>query len=101
MARQLLAAGVPILAMTAATSAQPYLDAIVLSKLAPANVVGWFGAAKNILGTLMAPAVILGAAAYPRIARASGDPERLRREARSAFRPLLWLGALAGTGPYH
>lgn len=100
MARQLLAAGVPILAMTAATSAQPYLDAIVLSKLAPANVVGWFGAAKNILGTLMAPAVILGAAAYPRIARASGDPERLRREARSAFRPLLWLGALAGTGTY-
>ena len=50
------AAGAPILAMTAAASVQPYLDAILLSKLAPAAVVGWFGAAKNVLGTLMAPA---------------------------------------------
>jgi O-antigen/teichoic acid export membrane protein len=100
MARELMGAGLPILAMTAATSAQPYLDAIILSKLVPAAVVGWFGAAKGILGTLMAPAVILGAAAYPRIARASGDPALLRREVRSAFRPLLWLGGLAATGTY-
>lgn len=99
-ARELVAAGLPILAMTAATAVQPYLDAILLSKLAPVNVVGWFGAAKNILGTLMAPAVILGAASYPRIARASADPASLRREVRSAFRPLLWLGALAGSGTY-
>ncbi|MFI5006812.1 MAG: oligosaccharide flippase family protein [Solirubrobacterales bacterium] len=98
--RVLFGAGLPILAMTAATAVQPYLDAILLSKLAPANVVGWFGAAKNILGTLMAPAVILGAAAYPRIARASADPAALRREVHSASRPLLWLGALAGTGTY-
>src|SRR6185436_15887002 len=49
----------------------PYLDAIILSKLAPAVVVGWFGAARNVLGTLLAPAAILGAAAYPHIARAS------------------------------
>jgi hypothetical protein len=64
-ARELLAAGAPILAMTAASAAQPYLDAIILSKLAPAVVVGWFGAARNVLGTLLAPAAILGAAAYP------------------------------------
>jgi O-antigen/teichoic acid export membrane protein len=99
-ARELLAAGAPILAMTAATSAQPYLDAIILSKLAPASVVGWFGAARNILGTLLAPAAILGAAAYPALARASADMAALRREVRSALRPLLWLGALAGTGTY-
>jgi O-antigen/teichoic acid export membrane protein len=99
-ARELITDGVPILAMTAAISIQPYLDAIILSKLAPANVIGWFGAARNILGTLMAPAVILGAAAYPRLARASAEPGALRREVRAAFRPLLWLGALAGTGTY-
>ena len=99
-ARHLVASGVPILAMTAAISIQPYLDAIILSKLAPANVIGWFGAARNILGTLMAPAVIMGAAAYPRLSRASTDPVALRREVQSAFRPLLWLGALAGTGTY-
>jgi O-antigen/teichoic acid export membrane protein len=100
VARELLRDGAPILAMTAATSAQPYLDAILLSKLAPPSVVGWYGAAKTILGTMMAPATILGMAAYPRLARASADPTVLRREVRAAFRPLLLLGALAGTGTY-
>lgn len=99
-ARELIAAGAPILAMTAAIWTQPYLDVIILSKMVPAVVVGWFGAAKTILGTLMAPAAILGAAAYPRIARASHDPAALRRQVRSAFRPLLGLGALAATGTY-
>jgi O-antigen/teichoic acid export membrane protein len=99
-ARELLAAGAPILAMTATSAAQPYLDAIILSKLAPAAVVGWFGAARNVLGTLLAPAAILGAAAYPHIARASTEPASLGGSVRSAFRPLLWLGALAATGTY-
>jgi len=99
-ARELFVAGTPILALTAATSIQPYLDAIVLSKFAPTAVVGWFGAARNILGTLIAPATILGAAAYPRIARASSDREAFRKEVAGALRPLLWLGALAGCGTY-
>jgi O-antigen/teichoic acid export membrane protein len=86
--------------MTAAISIQPYFDAIILAKLSPADVIGWFGAARNILGTLMAPAGILGAAAYPRLARASTQPGALSQEVRAAFRPLLWLGALAGTGTY-
>lgn len=99
-ARELIAGGLPLLVMTSAVSVQPYLDAIILSKLVPPPVIGWFGAARNILGTLMAPAVILGAAAYPHIARASVKAAALRHEVRSAFRPLLWLGALAGTGTY-
>jgi O-antigen/teichoic acid export membrane protein len=98
--RQMLVACAPIVAMTAAVSVQPYLDAIILAKLVPVTVVGWFGAARGILGTLMAPAGILGAAAYPRIARASSDPAALRREVRTALRPLLWLAALGGTGTY-
>jgi len=99
-ARELVVAGTPILAMTAAVSVQPYLDAVLLSKLAPAVVVGWFGAARNILGTLMAPAAILGAAAYPQLARASSDRAALLREIRAAFRPMLWLGGLAAAGTY-
>jgi O-antigen/teichoic acid export membrane protein len=99
-ARELLAGGTPILAMTVAVAAQPYLDAVILSKLAAASAVGWFGAAKTILGTLMAPATILGQAAYPSFSQASGDSSALRRELRSALRSMLWLGALAGAGTY-
>ena len=98
-ARELLRAGTPILAMSATIAAQPYLDAIILSKLAPATAVGWFGAAKMILGTLCAPAIILATAAFPRLVRAAGTAA-LPSEVRSALRPLLWLGALAGVGTY-
>jgi len=99
-ARKLLAGGTPFLFMTAAIAVQPYLDAVVLSRMAPANVVGWFGAARNVLGTLVAPATILAAAAYPTLSRASNDPATFRREVRSTLRPLLWLGALGATGTY-
>lgn len=97
---ELLRGGAPLFALALLTMLQPYLDAIVLSKLAPPVAVGWYGAAKTLLGTLMAPATILGAAAYPRMARASGDLETLRRVVRGALRPMLWLGALAGVGTY-
>jgi len=100
VAWEVLAGGAPVLAMTAATSVQSYLDAIILSKLAPATVVGWFGAARSLLGTIMAPAVILGAASYPTLARASVDPALFSVEVRRAFRPLVWLAALAGTGTF-
>ncbi len=99
-ARELLVGGVSIVALTAAISSQPYLDAIILSRLVPPSAVGWYGAARTILGTLIAPATILGTASYPRLARASGDPTVLRREVRAALRPMLWLGALGGTGTY-
>jgi O-antigen/teichoic acid export membrane protein len=98
--RELLAQGGPIVALTAAISLQPYLDAMILSRLVPAQAIGWFGAARNILGTLMAPATILGAAAYPRLARAASDPALMRAELRAALRTILWLGALGATGTY-
>jgi O-antigen/teichoic acid export membrane protein len=98
--KELLAGGTPFLFMTAAIAAQPYLDAVVLSKLVPANVVGWFGAARNILGTLVAPATIVAAAAYPTLSRAASSPAAFRREVRATLRPLLWLGALGATGTY-
>jgi len=83
-----------------AVSVQPYLDAIILSKLAPAQAVGWYGAAKNIMGTLVAPSMILAAAIYPRLSRVAGDPATFKREMRAALRPMLWLGALGGVGTY-
>jgi O-antigen/teichoic acid export membrane protein len=98
--REVFAGGTPILFMLFAISVQPYLDVIVLSKLAPARTVGWYGAAKNVMGTLVAPAIIIASASYPRLSRAAKDPAAFRRELRGAIRPLLWLGALGGVGTF-
>jgi O-antigen/teichoic acid export membrane protein len=91
--------GLPVLSTSIAGAAQPYLEAVILAMLAPAPVVGYFGAARNILGTLLAPSVIMGTASYPRIARAVRDGV-LPGEVQSALRPLLWLAALGSTGTY-
>jgi O-antigen/teichoic acid export membrane protein len=99
-ARAMFLGGLPVLSMAVAGAAQPYLDAVILSKLAPAAAVGYYGAARNILGTLLAPAVILGTASYPRISRAAQHGAGLTRELQTAMRPLLWLGALGATGTF-
>ena len=80
----------------------PYLEAVILSKLAPVAAVGYYGAARNILGTLVAPAVILGTASYPRISRAAHHSHRACSldEVQAALRPLLWLGALGALGTF-
>jgi O-antigen/teichoic acid export membrane protein len=98
--RRMVAGGAAIVTMVIATSVQPYLDAIILSKLATPDAVGWFGAAKNIMGTLLAPALIIGAAAYPQLSRAASDMAAFKGEVRAALRPMLLLGALAGAGTY-
>src|SRR5450631_3577108 len=77
---RILVGGTPMVAIALAIGVQPYIDVVLLSKLAPQDVMGWFGAAKNIMGTLLAPASILGAAAFPRFSRVAHDPIALRRE---------------------
>jgi len=99
-AREVLAGGSAIVVVAIAVSVQPYLDAIILSKLVPADVLGWFGAAKNIMGTLLAPAVIIGAAAFPRLSRAASDVSTFNVEVQATLRPMLCLGALVGVGTY-
>jgi O-antigen/teichoic acid export membrane protein len=98
--RELLVGGAPIVALNVAIVAQPYLDAIVLSKLAPAHVMGWHAAAKTFMAALVTPAAILASAAYPRLSRASSDPEAFRRELGTALRPLLWIAAGVTTATY-
>jgi O-antigen/teichoic acid export membrane protein len=100
VAREILVGGSAIVTMTIVVNAQPYLDAVVLSKLAPQDAVGWYGAAKTILGTLLAPSVILGTAAFPRLSRAAGDVHSFSLELSAAERPMLWLGGLASVGTW-
>lgn len=99
-ARQLMREGTPILMVGLAVAAHSYADAIVLSKLAPKDTVGWFGAARNVFGTLLAPASILASAAYPGLSRAAHDPALLRREVQVSSRPLVALAVLGGVGTY-
>src|SRR3990172_5420034 len=65
VARALLVGGAPLVSMSLAIAFRPYIDAILLSKLAPPDVVGWYGAARNFMSVLVAPAPILGTAPYP------------------------------------
>ena len=69
--------------------------------MVPREAVGWYGAAKTLMGTLLAPSLILGAAAFPRLSRAAGDPQQFQHEMRLADRPMVWLGGLAAVGTWH
>ena len=99
-ARELLSDGAPMLAMSLAVAVQPYFDANILYKLTARGVVGWYGAAWNVAGTLVAPAMIIGATMYPRLSRAASDHEEFKRALRSAFRPLLFVAVLGAVGTY-
>jgi O-antigen/teichoic acid export membrane protein len=100
IAHEILVYGGAFFVYTAIGNIQPYIDVVILSKLASANAVGWYGAAKNILGTMLAPAMIIGAASYPRLARTAANGGPFKAEVRAALRPILWLGALAAIGTF-
>jgi O-antigen/teichoic acid export membrane protein len=99
--RELLFNALPFLALTGAIAARPYVDALILSRLAPEAAVGWYAAANRLIGTLIFPGVLLGAALYPILSRlAVEDRSRFQRATRSALRPILVFAALAGLGSY-
>lgn len=98
--KELALEGTPLVAMNLAVSVQPYVDAIFLSKLAPAEVVGWYGGVKLFMNALIMPASILGTASYPRLSVVAHDQAQFKKELRGAMRPLFLLGALAAVGTY-
>lgn len=75
------------------------IHAVMLSKLTPGEVVGWYAAATRLSGILIFPATILAAALYPTLSRLFvEEPESYRRFARSALRAMLVFGALGAGG---
>jgi O-antigen/teichoic acid export membrane protein len=99
-ARELLRDGAPMLAMSLAVAIEPYFNSNILYKMASPEVVGWYGAAWNIAGTLIAPATILGATMYPRLSTAAGDRSHFKRVFDVSFRPLLLVAVLGAVGTY-
>jgi O-antigen/teichoic acid export membrane protein len=97
---ELARGGGPIAIFFLAMAAQPFVDVIVLSKLVPPEVVGWYGAARNIMGLLLIPASILATASLPELSRVSGSVPDLRQALRTTLRLLLGLGTLAAAGTF-
>jgi O-antigen/teichoic acid export membrane protein len=98
-ASEVLIGGSAFFTFSAASNVQPYIDVLILSKLAPVDLVGWYGASKNILGALVSPALILGAASFPHLSRTANGGQ-FKAEVRAALRPILWLGTLAAIGTF-
>jgi O-antigen/teichoic acid export membrane protein len=65
----LLRRGTPFLFVGVAMVLQPSIDAGFLSKLAPADVVGWYSAARRLIGFLVFPVSALAGALYPTLCR--------------------------------
>jgi len=98
--RMLMKDGAPIFMMSVAGALEYALNANILYKMASPTVVGWFGAAWTIAGTLLAPGTVLCTAAYPRLSTAASDPVEFKRTFELSFRPLLLLAVLGGVGTY-
>ncbi len=97
----ILRGGVPFLLWSVTVALEDVLDAVMLSKLAPGTVLGWYGAAQRLTGVLIFPATILGAALYPTLARLYVEqPSSYRDFVRSSLRFMLLLGALTAAGTY-
>jgi O-antigen/teichoic acid export membrane protein len=98
--QELAKGGAPIALFFVVIAVQPFIDALVLAALVPPSVVGWYGAARNILMLICAPAMILGTASFPELARISDSTSDLQKVLRSSWRLLLGLGTLASVGTF-
>ncbi len=85
--RALLERGTPFVFFGLAMVLQPNIDAIFLSKLSPAAVVGWHAAARRLIGLLCFPASALIGALYPTLCRLHAvDMKAFIRTSREAVR---------------
>jgi O-antigen/teichoic acid export membrane protein len=98
--RELLRDGASLLALSLAVAIEPYINANILYKMSSPAVVGWYGAAWTIAGTLIAPVTILAATMYPRLSMAASDPVEFKRAFDVSFRPLFLLAVLGTIGTY-
>jgi O-antigen/teichoic acid export membrane protein len=80
--RDQLAQGATFMFLGLALRLQPNVDAILLSKLGTASVIGWHAAAQKLVGLLVFPVSAIASALYPTLCR-------LHAESSEAFREML------------
>lgn len=82
-ARFLLVGSLPYWTTALVLSFYMWIDSLMLSAMAPINVVGWYSVPTRLFAALLFFPVILSTAYLPRLSRAYGaGPEALAREAR-------------------
>ncbi len=96
---QLFLAGRPFLIFNVVLALQGNLDALFLSRLAPAAVLGWSAVASKLVGVLIFPATALIGSLYPTLCRIGpDDPEQAARAVRAALRLALICAAPLALG---
>jgi O-antigen/teichoic acid export membrane protein len=98
--RSLMRSGAPLVVMSLTIFLEPVINTNILFRLTGADVVGWYGAAWVIAGSLLAPATVLSSAMYPRLSMALGDKVEFKRTFDRSFRIILLLAVLGGVGTY-
>jgi O-antigen/teichoic acid export membrane protein len=98
--RELLRHGTPIAAVALVVASQPFLEIVLLSAFVGPVVVGWYGAFRNIYGTVASPALILLGAAFPELSRASLSLPDLRRTIDATERVLCIAAAFTSSALY-
>jgi O-antigen/teichoic acid export membrane protein len=87
--KPLLTAGTPFVFFDLVMLLQPNIDALYLSKMAPPEVMGWFGVSRRLIGLLLFPATALIGALYPTLCRLyPTDREGFVRVGRGALQGL-------------
>ncbi|HZX93272.1 MAG TPA: oligosaccharide flippase family protein [Myxococcales bacterium] len=98
---ELLKGGVPFFLWTSIVALQPSVEAVLLSKFGSPEAVGWFGASAKILNLLVFPAVILGSALSPTLARLHAtDAEAFGRAVRGALRVTVFIAFPLSVGSF-
>lgn len=97
--RYLLTASVSLWVGALIFSAYLWIDTVILSTLAPVEVVGWYNTPTQIFAALLTVPGMIGVAWFPRFARAFTEgAESLRRTARPALEAIVLLSLPMGVG---
>jgi O-antigen/teichoic acid export membrane protein len=100
-ALELLKGGVPFFLWTSIVALQPSLEAVLLSKFGSTDAVGWFGASSKLTNLLLFPAVILGSALSPTLARLyATDADGFHRAVIGSLRVTLFVGLPVAMGTF-
>lgn len=97
--KSLFVVGTPFVFFNLAMALQPNIDAVFLSKMAPAEVMGWFAVSRRLVGVLLFPATALIGALYPTLCRLyAEEPDGYAKVARGAFQGVSLLAVPVALG---